>query len=526
MSELVARFGLRARPSFQASLVSTIGRLGSIAVVVAFILASILALAATPRRTGDSHQYIAMALQLSRLRPPSLSLEDSSDFLAWLDAQPPASGFPDGSRAIRQPALIRGDRQEFSHFWFYPLLVAPATALGSAIGAHPLAAFTFTNASLLGIALWATLRTYGSLASLLIIASPIVWFIGRAQVEVFTVALLCLAMAGASRGAWGWASLAVATAATQNAPIAVAIPLFWASALVEWVSSRRKMGLSVVPDPPVLARGLGFAMASVGVALLHPTYYLIRLGVFTPQELNGGIAGFWPNVSQYLAPLIDPDIGFLAWMPMSMILSVYGMSVLWRSAGHAEISNRRLRLTALCAIGMGVWFLFLFAQTTNVNSGGTVHVSRYALWLLPLTLPFIAAAGADLEEKVPRVVLVTAIALFAGYLSYFRPDQPERYVEHSPQATWLMTYIPDAYRPIPEVFVERTRHIDGGPRVSAADPSCRLVLVVAGNGEQPCSLSPLEQARLDARLAAGDAAVWVRRSADGTSSVATALTDS
>ena len=199
MSELAVRYSARARQA-EIVLATTASRLAPLVLVVAFIVMVALSLTATPRRTGDAHQYIAMALQLSRLRPPTLSPPESSDYRAWLESQPPDSGFPDGSLAIRQPALIRGDSQEFSHFWFYPLLVSPTIAIASAVGAHPLAAFTITNASLLGGALWTTFRAFGPLATLLVIASPLVWFIPRAQVEIFTVALLCLAMAAASRG--------------------------------------------------------------------------------------------------------------------------------------------------------------------------------------------------------------------------------------------------------------------------------------------------------------------------------------
>jgi len=86
-----------------------------------------------------------------------------------------------------------------------------------------------------------------------------------------------------------------------------------------------------------------------------------------------------------------------------------------------------------------------------------------------------------------------------------------------------MTHVLDAYRPIPEVFVERTLHIDGGPHASAADPSCRLVLIVAAQPEQPCTISAFEQAELNTRFAGGDTAVWLRRGTDGSSSLTTAL---
>src|SRR5918994_4637539 len=149
-----------------------------------------------------------MVLHLPHLPPPSLSPDEESAYRAWLQTQSQESGFPDGARAIRQPALVRDGRQEFSHFWIYPLLATPATGIATIVGAHPLVAFTITNALLLGAALWATARTFGSVPALLVIASPLVWFLARAQVEIFTVALLCLAMAAAVRGRWGWAALA------------------------------------------------------------------------------------------------------------------------------------------------------------------------------------------------------------------------------------------------------------------------------------------------------------------------------
>jgi hypothetical protein len=522
-SESIRRAGIGGRRPYHLALRHVADGLGPVALCFAFALVVILSLSAAPRRSGDAHQYLAMAWQWSQLRPPSLAPEEAFAYQAWLLAQPPESGFPDGARAIRQPALIRDGRQGFSHLSVYPLLAAPATALTTAVGAHPLAAFTITNALLLGVALWSAARTFGSVPALLVIGSPLVWFLARAQVEVFTVALLCLAMTAAARGRWGWAALAVAVASTQNLPVAATIPIFWSAATAEWVAARRRDHRSLVPDWAELRRVLGFALGAVGVALVHPAYSLLSLGVFTPQQLNGGIAGAWPTAGRYFAPLIDSEIGFLVWMPITALLTLIGLVILARSARHAGIENRRLALTALCATAMGVWFLFVFSQTTNVNSGGTVYVSRYVLWLIPLTLPALAVSTRFLEARVPGMMLLGGLALFVVYLGYFHPDQGERYVAHSPQAAWLMTHLPLAYRPLPELFVERTLHIDGGPRVSAADPNCRLLLVLAAWPEQPCALTATERASLQQRFSGGDEAVWVRRDTSGASSVTTAV---
>jgi hypothetical protein len=267
-------------------------------------------------------------------------------------------------------------------------------------------------------------------------------------------------------------------------------------------------------------------LSAVGIALLHPVYFLQRLGVVTPQELNGGIAGAWPTAGRYLAPLIDPEIGFVAWMPITALFTVAGLALLAKSVWHEGFEDRRRTLTMFCAGVMGIWFLFVFSQTTNVNSGGTIFLSRYALWLIPLTLPAIAVSSRYFQARVPGMMLVAGLALFAVYLGYFHPDQGERYVEHSPQAAWLMTHLPASYRPLPEVFVERELHIDGGPHVSAAGSACRIVFIVAARPEQPCPLTALERANLQEQFAAGDVAVWVRRDAPNSTNLTTAIAGS
>jgi hypothetical protein len=488
-----------------------------------FTLFVAAALLAAPRRTGDAHQYLAMAWQLSRLQPPALDAAASDEFTAWLMTQPEVSGFPEGADAVRQPALVRDGVQEFSHFWVYPLVATPATFLAQAMGFHPITAFVVTNALLLGIALSAVKEVFGALPALLLLASPLIWFVARAQVEVFTVAFLSLAMCAAARGRWGWGSVAVAVAATQNAPIAAVIPLFWAAGVWQWTRGRQASEWRLTIDRGAVPRALAFATAATAIAALHPLYYAWRLGVLTPQQLNGGIAAAWPSRQRFLAVLLDPDIGFVWWLPGAAGLAVAGCALLWRDRVTASPSERQLMFAAVCGLVMGAWFLFVFSQTTNVNSGGTVHVSRYALWLLPLTLPLLAAAterlAVGMRAGVTAAVLVSVLVSFTA----FHPDQPERYVEHSPQATWLIDRAPSLYRPLPEIFVERTLHVDGGPRLSAADPSCRLILIVAAAPDQPCPLQSAEMAAASEQYATGATAVWIRRSGDGPGSVTPAL---
>jgi hypothetical protein len=389
-------------------------------------------------------------------------------------------------------------------------------------GAHPIIAFTLANAAILGAALWASARVFGPVIALLILATPVIWFVARAQVEVFTVALLSLAMAAAATGRWGWASIAVATASTQNAPIAVAVPLFWIAALVDWRFSQRSAGHSIRPTRRQTWRALGFVLGGVVLAFLHPLYYVLRLGVLTPQQLNGGIAGKVPSLAAVLAPVVDPDIGFVAWMPVGACLALVGLCLTARRAREMLAEQRHLVMATALSVVVGLWLLAVVTQTTNVNSGGTVHISRYALWFLPLTAPAMTVAVGAIEARSSLMLPVASTALFLLNLGYFRPSQPEQYVTHSPQADWLMTHLPAPYRPVPEIFVERTLHIDGGATASAASPDCRLILVLASAPSQPCPLTETDSAAMARHFGAGDTAVWLRGTI-GERSVSTAI---
>lgn len=493
----------------------------------------LVASALTPiLRTGDAHQYYAMAIALSEQRPPALTASEVEAYKAWLLAQPADSGFASSVRAVDQPPLIVDGRQEFSHFWLYPLLAAPVIALMAQVDLHPGHAFLAVNAILLAIALWQVQRAYSAVVSLLLLASPLIWFVNKAQVEVFTFSLLCIAMAQARRGRWLWAALAAALASTQNAPILLAVACFWGVGLLRHLFGGQRQ--RATPG------GVALVLLTIVVGALHPAYYLWRLNVLTPQQLNGGISLHAPTVEKYLAVLLDLDIGLLPWVPLTGLVALAGTLLIWRrtwvgpaynpsatgtsptpqwqvDAGRAAAGAGRpgsvlnLRLAALCGVVIGLGFLFVFAQTTNVNSGGTVHISRYALWLLPLSLPFLEATASWLRSYLPALLPVTAGLAVAVYGTVFQPGQPEQYVTQSPQAAFMTTWLPEWYRTVPEIFHERQHHADGGVRGSAATPSCRVILLQAGAPVAECPLSPEEAAVADHLFETGWSAAWINR---------------
>lgn len=471
-----------------------------------------LGIGAPAQRTGDAHQYHAMAAALAELRPPALTPAETIAYKRWLQAQPVASGFPAGVRAVDQPVLVQDRRQEFSHFWVYPLLAAPVVAIGDRLGLHRADAFLTVNALLLGAMLWAIGRWSQPVVGLLLLGTPLVWFVDKAQVELFTVAFLGLAMVAAGRGRFLWAAFLAAVAATQNLPIAAAVPVFWSAGIVRaWrarpVSAVARRRLPTAPEWTVIA-------ATAALTLLHPAYYLWRLGVATPQELNGGIAAGLPPLGRYLAVLIDPNLGLLPWVPLLALATIAGGFLLVLSGrGEASAACRDLRPAALCALVIGGWFLAAFSQTSNVNSGGTLHVSRYALWLLPLTIPFLEALARRLKPRRPLLLPVLGGVAFAAYAVLFRPSQAERYVVPSPQAELAAAWFPAAsFSPaVPEIFYERQQGVDGGVAGSAANRACTVVLLIEGAAEPPCAPTGEERVAAARLHAEGWSGVWLVR---------------
>lgn len=479
--------------------------------LAAFTLIASLAVVATPRRTGDAHQYIAMTQRLAVGQPPWLDQQDQARFAGWMRSHTQNPGFVAGSTAFQQPTLIHDGVLEFSHFWLYPLLVSPVWAILCRLHIDPLAAFPIMNAIFLAAAIVAVCKAYGTIAALILVASPLVWFVARAQVEMFTVALLMLAMCAARSGLWAWGAVFLGLAATQNLPIALAIPIFWCAGLAEQLPAKGTFRAKVTLRSLLFTKATLLTALAIGVAMLHPAYYLWRLGVFTPQQLNGGISGVWPELLRLLAPITNPEIGFAWWLPAQFFLASLGILWLLRDIFWGKRPEAHLLRTVAVAGAMALWLLLVFSQTTNVNSGGTVHVSRYALWLLPLSLPGAAVVIDKLSPRWGTVILGVLIALVLLNISYFRPNQPERYVEHSPQATWLIANAPGLYWSLPEIFAERTLHLDGGPRTSAATPDCHVILV-ADSSPTSCQIAPDEAREITLQQAAGAPFVWLRRS--------------
>jgi hypothetical protein len=376
------------------------------------ILCVLLALWSSPRRVGDGVEYWAMAEQMRRGLAPAASRGE----LSRLERDARAIGRGFDQSPVRFPQLVGADgRQDFPHFWLYPLLNVPALALVTAVGLHPNWAFTLTNVLLLALAFAIVARTASIAWAALILAGPLIWWIDKAHGDVFTVALLAVACAAWQRTPTRTVVL-VAIAAAQNPAL---MPV-WAlvSAFALWSAIDAVRGADARADarpasrlaPVVVAIGIGAAIVAVPLA-----YYWSRLGVWSP--LIGYTHPAWPSLRAVVSLLVDPNVGLVFNAPFVAAAGIWTIATHGLRAirdggdrearrgaadargGHPAPAPRRpgaslsAALSAarswrgwMLAAGACVLLLAAYAQSINLNHGATPGLNRWTLWLTPWLL--------------------------------------------------------------------------------------------------------------------------------------------
>ncbi len=461
-------------------VVSTlIGRASAVLTWTALMLVLVAgAVGSEPKRVGDGGEYIAMTLALSEARPPALTDAELTDTERMLDRLP---AFANSDLAER--SLLRNGRQDFYHFWLYPLTVAPFAALARAVGL-PLS-IPFTAANLLWLAALAAvlLRKAPPALAAIVVAGPVFWWVDKAHADAFVVSLVGIGLL-LLRERPAWALLALAAAGTQMPAFA---PL-WVLAALDLLFIRRWRS----PD------AWGALAASAALLVLSPAYYLWRLGQASP--LQGTTIDTWPGLRAWLTPIVDPNLGVIVYAPVVLGLAAIG---LWRF-GRAGFRRRREHavdgyasdMASWVAIAGGLALLAGAALTPNVNHGGTPGISRYALWLIAILVPLAVEGARWLTARVPTLLLLVTIASIGGSAYAFEPRWPDRSRAPAPNlvATWLWAHVPSIDNPLPEVFAERMFQHDGAVVLPVATTACEKVLVAGEPGQVrwPVPCGPLD----------------------------------
>ncbi len=425
------------------------------ATVLFVCLLAALAATSAPREVGDAAEYVRMASRL-------------------------ASGHVPGAGESR-------------HFLFYPALAAPVVAALGALHLNPLLAFTLLNGLLLAAAFSVAVSRLHWTWCALVFAGPILWWLDKPHTEPFTFALFAVAFSLLGSAPW-WSLAAAGLSATQNPANAVLVFVLAASAAA---------GRPAVLKDRRFWVGLA---AGVAFAALHPLYYLLRAGTFS--RLAGASDIRWVTRSEFLAALVDPNLGLIPHAPI-LAAAVIGAAVvlIFRAP-------RRLAAPGMCAaVVSGAWLAFVAATATNVNHGGTPGMSRYATWFIPLAIPLFQ----DVDRLFPRLrrwMIAPALAAIVLGAWAFHPARAETPGRPTRLASFLWTRYPSLDNPLPEVFDERLRGLDEN-WLPVATPGCEKVLLPGRGGRDSVWPMPCAPVTIPARCQASGALCYANRTATG-----------
>src|SRR4051794_19876065 len=327
---------------------------------------------------------------------------------------PPRSSPPFPPPTLAPPGLPTGGQLNEPHGVGFPLLIAPAYAVGGAVGVELLLAAVAALAMLLAYRLavrvvpdpWALGATVA-----VGLSPPLVAWSTAVYPELPAAAALC-----------GAALLALRVAARPSRRSAYSC--FALIAALPWLEPKLLIPGAVVAlyafqslrraRRPVLAitavELIGFSIALyVGLnnALFGgPTPYSAAVGDASGLDVSFPI-GYLERAYRLVALLIDRDYGVLRWAPV-FALAFMGAIVLWRERRSGlvrAIPGLRSEEAAALLCGAAALAQVLVAAFLSPTMFGFWHPGRYLIPALPLCVPLVALG----LRRAPRVGTVLAL---------------------------------------------------------------------------------------------------------------------
>lgn len=475
-----------------------------IAVVLSLIF--ILLGSAPPTRVGDGGEYYALFYAWYETYRPWMTPASFDAYINLYASDEIANLTPREFFEWKFSALKVGETADFNHFWFYSFaafwIAKLFSAAGIFLGPHPsflllhLFLLIFTTSVSFSFHKWP-----GVLAlSIITIASPLLWFFDKVHTELFTCCVSLSALILVSSKKYLPGALLLALASTQNPSFALTaiIPLAYRIILEK---SRRYDLMEVC------------LIASTVLAILaHPVYYFCRFGVVTPQLLAGG-ASLGGHLSSAYIWLVDPDLGLLPNWPLGLVSILLGIFIYLSSA--RQTIGRVDKLFFWFLVGFLFVNFYAHSSTTNLNSGGTSGIARYALWYLPLAYPIALYVFSNFPLQrilcYPLISAIVCLSLFS--ITENHPAKIEQNSRPTSLSWFIQEAIPWFYNPPPEVFAERFSgsgdHFHLLKLRGVLGPDCRKLLIYPDPSRNGISFSTdcgIDQSKLNifaAALAAG-----------------------
>lgn len=437
--------------------------------LIVILLAIICSLAWPSKRGGDGFEYLAMSVAIARHGSPDIWASDLENILRRNNGVP-ADGATETvarnlAQAMRQGrgayGVSRAEHGHFYsyHFWLYSALNAPALAICSELGAPIYSSFLVTNGAcmlLMGfvityLAPWTFRRKM--LMVLLALGSGSTFYLGWSGPETMCFVSIVIGLVLLEMPRYGWALLAFAAGAQQNPPIGFL-------AIVAGLMASWNIWGDLRKGAPIRHVAWKVAALVPGSLLLiaSPLFYMIAFG--TPNLIikSGSTDLSLISWGRMVSLLFDLNQGMIIATPAIFIFVVALLIAgFWARSRTVGVTIALLGVMLLMAVPV--------LSQTNWN-GGEIIISRYAYWL---SAPLVYACALLMDALLRNLsftlasgALMAAQCAVLAWLGVFGTRY--FYVGESPLAMWVLDHHPAWYAPIPEIFVERGNHIDGGFR--------------------------------------------------------------
>ena len=436
---------MTARPPTSDVPPSRGSRWWTVVAAVAFVAAAVLLLRyqadKQPRLNGDGWEYWYMAESFHRHGTPELLPSDRaavdreasriSDNL-WIPPDHPYAymNTPEG-------------RWFGVHFWSYALSSVPAKAYLEWTGESGLGGLGLANAAwfilAIGVTLFGSSAPVGQRLALAVLAAagPVLWYIAWTGAELFSWAMVLIAVVTYRDRRYAWSAAAAGLAATQNPPII----LFGAVAVLAAMCERRW-------------RVAALAIAGTAIGLIPYGFFQYHFG--QPNLIAGDSYGARADYISWVrcwSQLTDFNQGLLPYAPFLVLGAVAGaIRMVYTRDFHGL-----LLLAGGVAVAVGT-------QVSRNWNSGCDGLQRYLVWIIPFAAG-VAVQGIGGRWRLWALAAAALVAHVAILYEFERADALQGgYLEHTAVAKWVLTHCPEAYWVEPEVFVERVRHVDDWPR--------------------------------------------------------------
>lgn len=389
---------------------------------------------------------------------------------------------------------VDGDRYPV-HFFLYSFLAVPVRLALHFLHINELFTLRLTNLILLTAGLFFLMKKFLSSDTqriallLLVFTSPIVSFIIWPGPDIYFLLLLLIGLFYFFRGSVLKAMCAVALASWHSQPLLIVVLAMAGYYLFDSIRLQKTItgqSLTILLRPFMYAAGV---LALTSLPYLYNLYIFNTLSPWTLLQdgwtvINGfGLQN--ASLKKLLEMFFDLDIGLLWYAPLTVILG-----------GIVIASRLKEKKTLFLSLTMLVTCFFY--QTNPAWHYGTAGYgpSKHVVFLLPFFLYF----SLQYKRKTKwSTVLIAVLVLWQisilGINGYLAPKLSNA-LYHSPYATFALQHFPALYNPTPEIFVDRTNHLDVQHPTSAVykvDGVCKKAYILQTDKallEKECGKTP------------------------------------